>query len=185
MYKCPDHEQVDYKYHSCMNRHCPQCQNDRATTWLNKERQRLLNVRYFLVPFTVPDELRPLARSNQKLLYHLLFSQSWRAMSKLARNPRWLGGHIGTLGVLHTWTKVMGYHPHIHYLVPAGGLNADTPALRRDDNSIWVKAQDKFFLPVKALSRVFRAMMRDALAQIAPELFRQIPAIVWRKHWVA
>jgi hypothetical protein len=176
VYKCPDHEQVDYKYHSCMNRHCPQCQNDRATTWLNKERQRLLNVRYFLVTFTLPNELRPFARSNQKLIYHLLFLESWRAMSKLAQNPRWLGGRIGALGVLHTWTKVMGYHPHVHYLVPAGGLN--------DDNSVWVKAQNKFFLPVKALSRVFRAMMREALQQIAPELFRQIPASVWRKDWV-
>ena len=176
VYKCPDHDQFDYKYHSCMNRHCPQCQNDQATIWLYNEQQRLINVNYFLVTFTLPSELRPIARSNQKLFYHLLFSQSWRVMQKLASNPRWLGGYIGALGVLHTWTRTMTFHPHVHYLVPAGWLN--------DDNSIWVKAQDKFFLPVKALSRVFRAMFRDALQQLAPELFREIPQEVWRKCWV-
>lgn len=178
VYKCPEHDQHDYKYHSCMNRHCPQCQNDQATKWLKDERRRLLNVPYFLVTFTVPKELRSLARANQKLFYRLLFSESWRAMSRLAQNPRWLGGLIGALGVLHTWTKAMIFHPHVHYLVPAGGLT--------ENNDIWVRAQDRFFLPVKALSRVFRAMLRDALRQAAPELFATIPASVWRynKKWV-
>ena len=99
-------------------------------------------------------------------------------MSTLAKNPRWLGGLIGALGVLHTWTKMMSYHPHVHYLVPAGGL--------KDDNSLWVRSQDTFFLPVKALSSLFRAILRDALKQAAPELFATIPASVWRynKKWV-
>jgi len=178
VYKCPDHDQHDYKFHSCMNRHCPQCQTDQATKWLHKERKRLLNVPYFLVTFTVPEELRAIARSNQKLFYRLLFSESWRAMSTLAQNPRWVGGLIGALGVLHTWTKMMLFHPHVHYLVPAGGLN--------DDNSVWLRSQDTFFLPVKALSSVFRGMLRDALKQAAPELFATIPASVWRynKKWV-
>lgn len=178
VYKCPDHDQHDYKFHSCMNRHCPQCQTDQTTKWLHNERRRLLNVPYFLVTFTVPEELRALARSNQKLFYRLLFSESWRAMSTLAKNPRWLGGLIGALGVLHTWTKMMLFHPHVHYLVPAGGL--------KDDNSVWVRSQDNFFLPVKILSSVFRAMLRDALKKEAPELFATIPASVWRysKKWV-
>lgn len=176
VYKCPDHEQYAYKYHSCMNRHCPQCRHDQATRWLNNERRRLLKVDYFMVTFTVPKQLRSVFRSNQKLLYGLLFSESWRAMSKLARNPRWLGGLIGALGVLHTWTKVMIFHPHVHYLVPAGGLKAD--------NSVWVRTQDRFFLPVTALSRVFRGMLRDALRQSAPALFATIPASIWRKEWV-
>jgi len=176
VYECPDHHERDYKYHSCMNRHCPHCQNDQATRWLGKEQKRLLNVRYFLVTFTLPKELRSLTRSHQKLFYSLLFSESWRAMSKLARNPRWLGAKIGALAVLHTWTRIMGYHPHVHFLVPAGGLS--------DDSSTWIHAQMNFFLPVRGLSRLFRAMMRDALKDVAPELFEQIPAEVWRKSWV-
>lgn len=176
VYECPDHHELDYKYHSCQNRHCPQCQNDQATQWLSNEQQRLINVPYFLLGFTLPEKLRPVARSNQKLFYNLLFSQSWRAMSKLAQNPTWLGGSIGALAVLHTWTKMLYFHPHVHYLVPAGALS--------DDNMVWIKSQKKFFLPVKGLSRVFRAMMRDALKQLAPELFQQIPPSVWQKNWV-
>lgn len=176
VYKCPDHARFEYKYHSCMNRHCPQCQNDQATKWLSRERKRLLNVRYFLLTFTLPKELRTVARANQKLFYRLLFSESWRAMQKLARNPKWLGGRIGALGVLHTWTRTLTYHPHLHYLVPAGCLTEDPMA--------WIEAHKKFFLPVRALSRVFRAMLRDALKAAAPELFKQIPRAVWRKDWV-
>jgi hypothetical protein len=178
VYECPDHHEFDYKYHSCMNRHCPQCQNDQATQWLSNEQQRLINVPYFLVGFTLPEELRPFARSNQKLFYNLLFSESWRAMAKLAQNPKWLGGLIGALGVLHTWTKVMGQHPHVHYLVPAGAVS--------NDKKTWIRPQKKFFLPVKGkgLSKVFRAMLRDALKQQAPKLFQQIPPSVWRKKWV-
>ena len=177
VYECPDHHDVEYKYHSCYNRHCPQCQNDQASEWLANEQQRLFSVPYFLVTFTIPEQLRPVARSNQKLFYKLLFSQSWRAMALLANNPRWLGGIIGALGVLHTWTKILDYHPHIHYLVPAGALN--------DDRSVWIRPrQKKLLLPVKGLSRVFRGMIRDAIKQLAPQLFRQIPPIVWQKEWV-
>lgn len=176
VYECPEHHEVKYNYHSCMNRHCPQCQNDQASQWLANEQKRLFNVPYFLIGFTLPQQLRPFARSNQKLFYKLLFAQSWRALSKLARNPKWLGGLIGALAVLHTWTKTMIYHPHLHYLVPAGALN--------DDKSVWIRPHNKFFLPVSGLSNVFRAMMRDALREQAPDLFQQIPPIVWRKRWV-
>lgn len=176
VYECPDHHEFDYKYHSCQNRHCPECQNDQANQWLANEQTRLLNVPYFLVTFTIPEQLRPLARANQKLFYPLLFSESWHAMVKLANNPQWLGGKIGALGVLHTWTKTLMYHPHVHFLVPAGALN--------DDNTVWIKPQKKFLLPVKGLSRVFRAMMRDALKLLAPELFPLIPHNAWQKNWV-
>jgi hypothetical protein len=176
VYQCPDHDEYDYKYHSCYNRHCPQCQNDQATQWLAKEQNRLINIPYFFATFTLPEQLRPFARSNQKLFYKLLFSQAWSAMAKLALNPKWLGGLIGALGVLHTWTKVMNYHPHAHFLIPAGALS--------DDHSVWIRPQKKFFLPVKGLSRVFRAMFRETLKQQAPELFQKIPPIVWQKGWV-
>lgn len=176
VYECPDHHELDYKYHSCYNRHCPQCQNDQATAWLANEQKRLINIPYFLIGFTLPEQLRTFARSNQKLFYSLLFSESWRAMAKLAQNPKWLGGLIGALAVLHTWTKLMDYHPHVHYLVPAGALS--------DDKTVWIRPQKKFFLPVRGLSRVFRGMMRDALKEQAPDLFHQIPPIVWQKKWV-
>ncbi len=176
VYECPDFHEIEYKYHSCMNRHCPKCQNDQATQWLASEQKRLINVPYFLIGFTLPQQLRPFVRSNQKLFYRLLFSESWRAMSKLAQNPKWLGGNIGALAVLHTWTKTLMYHPHVHYLIPAGAIS--------NDQQIWIRAHKKFFLPVKILSRLFRAMIRDALKQMAPELFQQIPSEVWRINWV-
>ncbi len=175
VYKCLEDEKYEYKYHSCMNRHCLQCQNEQATKWLEKERKCLLAVPYFLVTFTLPQEVRAYARSNQKLFYKLLFSESWGCLKKLAANPKWLGGKIGALGILHTWTKAMAYHPHVHYLIPAGCVTED---------NFWIPAQKKFFLPVHALSKVFRGMMRDALRQKAPEFFSQIPAKTWRKGWV-
>jgi len=189
VYQCPERHRFEYKYHSCMNRHCPQCQNDQATKWLAKERKRLLNVRYFLITFTLPKELRTFARSNQELFYRLLFSESWRAIQKLAQHPRWRGSKawlkaldkrrnrkIGALGVLQTWTRTLTYHPHVHYLVPAGCVTENPTA--------WIEAHEKFFLPVPALSKLFRAMLRDSLKAEAPELFRQIPKAVWRKAWV-
>lgn len=175
VFKCFKDEKYEFKYHSCMNRHCLQCQNDQATKWLKKERKRLLGVPYFLVTFTLPQELRSFARCNQKLFYKLLFSESWGCLKKLAANPKWLGGKIGALGILHTWTKAMSYHPHVHYLIPAGCIAG---------NDFWMPSPQKFFLPVHALSRVFRAMMRDTLRQTAPEIFSQIPAKTWRKGWV-
>jgi hypothetical protein len=97
-------------------------------------------------------------------------------MAKLAADPKWLGGQIGALGVLHTWTKQMNYHPHAHFLAPAGAVS--------EDGSTWIRSHKKFFLPVKALSKIFRAMFRDALREKAPELFLQIPSIVWQKPWI-
>lgn len=169
------HEMV-YSYHSCMNRHCPKCQNDQAEEWLAKQRKLLLPVPYFLVTFTLPKELRPVARSNQKLIYRILFQTSAAAMQQLARDPKYLGGRMGAIGVLHTWTRTLTYHPHVHYLVPAIGVS--------DDLSTWMKTQKKFFLPVKALSKIFRAMFREALKKEAPELFARIPKAVWYRDWV-
>ena len=176
VYKCPDHDEFEYKYHSCMNRNCPQCQNDQAEKWLQKQRQRLINVPYFLVTFTLPKELRALARSNQKLFYRIMFYAAVLAMKKCARDPRFIGGAIGCMGVLHTWTRTLEYHPHIHFLIPAGGLSKD--------KLNWLPAiQKKFLFPVKALSKIYRAIIRDQL-KIEKALFAQAPNEVWRKKWV-
>ncbi len=176
IYECPEHHEFAYKYHSCMNRSCPKCQNNQAQAWLNKEQKRLINVPYFFVTFTLPEQLRPIARSHQKLIFNLMFAAAWQAMKKLALDKRLLGGLIGALAVLHTWTRTLIYHPHIHFLVPAGAIAKDL--------TTWLPAKKKFFLPVKALSKIFRAKMRDALKAEAEELFAHIPKQVWSKNWV-
>jgi len=176
LYACDDCGEYHYSYHSCQNRSCPKCQNDQAQEWLIKQGEKLLAVRYFLVTFTLPQELREIARSNQKLVYGLLFSESAAAMQKLAKDPKYVGGKLGFMGVLHTWKRDMNYHPHVHYLVPGGGLTMD--------GKKWRFTQKNFFLPVKALSKIFRAKFRDALKKTSPQLFAQIPVSVWKKDWV-
>src|SRR2546425_11198060 len=127
VYHCDQCKQYRYSYHSCKNRHCPKCQNDQANQWLEEQKSLLLPVTYFLVTFTLPAELRPLARSNQKTIYNLLFRASSAALLQLAQDPRFGGGRIGMVGVLHTWTRQLSYHPHVHYLVTGGGLPSGGP----------------------------------------------------------
>lgn len=173
IYQCTACSQTQYSYHSCRNRHCPQCQGDKAADWLARQQEMLLPVPYYLLTFTLPAELRPLARSHQRLFYDLLFRASAQATQQLAQNPRFLGGDIGMVGVLHTWGRALAYHPHVHYLMPAGAW----------DGHVWRRSKHKrFLLPVKTLSHLFRAKVRDAL-QATPH-FVQIPATVWRKLWV-
>jgi hypothetical protein len=174
VYHCPECDETIYQYHSCRNRHCPKCQNGKAYQWLEKQRDLLLPVPYFLLTFTLPDELRRIARSNQGLFYHLLFRASSEATQCLAQDPRFIGGRVGMVGVLHTWGRNLCYHPHVHYLVPAGGVAAD--------GQTWLPASKKFLLPVKALSKIFRAKFRDALRKT--DCFADIPADVWQKDWV-
>ena len=121
VYSCPQCEQVQYSYHSCRNRHCPKCQNDKAQEWLEAQRDLLLPVPYFMLTFTLPATLCEVVRSNQKLLYNLLFRISAAATQHLAKDPSFIGGQLGLVGILHTWGRNLAYHPHIHYLVPARG----------------------------------------------------------------
>ena len=175
VYECPDCGESRYLYHSCRNRHCPKCQNGNAQEWLEAQRDLLLPVPYFLLTFTLPAELRTLARSNQRLFYDLLFRTSAEAAQSLARDPRFVGGQLGLVGVLHTWGRNLAYHPHVHYLVPAGGVASD--------GETWLPARGaNFLLPVKALSRIFRARFRDALRD-TPH-FAHLPAGVWQQEWV-
>jgi hypothetical protein len=128
----------------------------------------------FLLTFTLPAGLREFARRQPRLIYDLLFRMSAEATQKLAQDPRFVGGQVGMVGVLHTWGRNLAYHPHVHYLVPAGGLAAD--------GKTWLAARQKFLLPVKALSRIFRAKMRQALAKL--DVDGLIPPDVWRQNWV-
>jgi len=164
-----------YAYHSCGNRHCPKCHRDQTERWLSKQRARLLPCPYYLVTFTLPNELRTLAFGHQKKVYGLLMRCAAAALQKLAADPRYLGGRLGCLGVLHTWTRAMLYHPHVHLLVTAGGLSAD--------GSQWIQPKNPAFLvPVRALSVLFRAKMRAALKKAG--LLDQVPPRVWKKNWV-
>jgi hypothetical protein len=174
VYHCPDCDEVEYRYHSCRNRHCPQCQQGLAQQWLARQQALLLPAPYFLLTFTLPASLRRLARQNQKLIYNLLFRTAATATQKLAHDPRFVGGQIGMVGILHTWARDLSYHPHVHFLVPAGGLDRNT--------NCWRSANDSFLVPVKALSPIFRAKFRDALQQT--DLFDQVPAALWQQDWV-
>jgi len=173
IYRCSQCAATHYSYHSCQNRHCPKCQAQNGQTWLEKQTELLLPTPYFLLTFTVPQELRRLIRTHQKRLYNILFRTSAKATQQLARDPRWVGGKIGMVGVLHTWGRNLVYHPHVHYLVPAGGLT---------EQGEWQATSHNFLVPVKALSRIFRAKFRDALQQT--DWFDSIPANVWRDEWV-
>src|SRR5437899_369428 len=165
VYYCNQCQTERYSYHSCQNRHCPKCQNDQANEWLQAQQQLLLPVPHFLVTFTLPEELRAVARSNQKTIYHLLFGAASQALLKLAQDPRFVGARLGLVGVLHTWTRQLIYHPHLHYIVTGGGLT---------DDGHWRTARKDFLVPVKALSPIFRAKFRDHLKNT--DLFAAVPS---------
>jgi hypothetical protein len=135
-------------FNSCRNRHCPKCQGNARAKWLAARSAELLPVPYFHVVFTLPHEFSALVLQNKRLLYDLLYRTSAATMLELARDPKHLGADIGFLGVLHTWGQNLEHHPHVHYIVPAGGLALD--------GSRWIDSSRRFFLPVKALSRLFR-----------------------------
>ena len=174
VYYCPHCEETCYSYHSCRNRHCPKCQHDAAQTWLEKQRDLLLPVPYFLVTFTLPAKLRDVARRHQQVIYDLLFRTSAEALQQLALDPRFVGGRIGLVGVLQTWTRDLRFHPHVHFLVPGGGL--------APDGETWRRAKNYFFVHVKPLARLFRAKFRDALRKT--DLFAQVTPTIWSQDWV-
>jgi len=174
LYECPAcHEQV-YSYHSCKNRHCPKCGQEAAQVWLEQHQLLLLPVPYFLVTFTLPEGLRKVARRNQQLIYNLLFRTAAEALQQLAADPRFVGGQVGTMGVLQTWTRDLRYHPHIHCLVPGGGLS--------EDGQRWLSIPTSFLVRVEPLGLLVRAKFRDGLRKT--DLFHQVPTAVWSQAWV-
>jgi hypothetical protein len=176
-------------YNSCRNRHCPKCQYIKQLLWVDKLKNRLLPTRYFHVVFTVPEFMNGLFYINQRACYDMLFKASAYAIQKTAGNPAFLGVQSASLSVLHTWGQSLNYHPHIHSLVPAGGMDAD--------GQEWIHAPKKFFVPVEALSKIFRAkfyaLMEQALKKqllIIPEkdylLYKEIKGFrqkVYAKLW--
>ena len=163
-----------YAYHSCRNRHCPKCHGDQSERWLAQQLTHLLPCPYFLLTFTLPAELRPLAFANQKKVYHLLLRCAGAALQKLALDPQYLGGRLGALAVLHTWTRAMRYHPHAHLLVTGGALS--------HDGNEWLAGNPAFLMPEAALAEIFRAKLCAALKKAG--LLAQVPRQVWKKDWV-
>jgi hypothetical protein len=176
-------------YNSCRNRHCPKCQYIKQLLWVDKLKNRLLPTRYFHVVFTVPEFLNGLFYINQRACYDMLFKASSYAIQKTACNPAFLGAQSGNVSVLHTWGQSLNYHPHIHTLVPAGGIDPD--------GQEWINASKKFFVPVKALSKIFRANLFELLQRaIAKETLvipqqdallygalKSFKKMVYRKLW--
>ena len=159
--KCVRCGHLTASYNSCRNRHCPKCQGNVRAKWLAARSAELLPVPYFHIVFTLPHELSALVLQNKRLLYDLLFRASAASLLELARDPKHLGADIGFLGVLHTWGQNLQVHPHVHYIVPAGGL--------APDGSRWIDSSPRFFLPVQALSKVFCGKFCEELR----ELFKQ------------
>jgi hypothetical protein len=135
-------------YNSCRNRHCAKCQTNARDKWLAAREKELLAMRYVHVVFTLPHQLSRLALSNKKVVYDLLFRASAATLLEIAAEPKHLGAEIGFMSVLHSWGQTVLHHPHVHCVIPAGGLSLD--------HQRWVRPRYPFFLPVKVLSRVFR-----------------------------
>ena len=149
--------QCDYtriSYNSCRNRHCPKCQNTERARWLESRQGELLPVEYFHLVFTLPDEMARIAFYNKETVYGILFGAAAETLLTIARDPKHLGCEIGFFGILHTWGQNLLHHPHIHFVIPGGGIGPDLQ---------WVSCHPGFFLPVKVLSRLFRRLFLEAL----------------------
>jgi hypothetical protein len=176
VYSCPDCGHHHFSYHSCNNRHCPQCGAEDADQWLADHQALLLPIPYFLVTFTVPEPRRAWIHSHPQRGCDRPFAASATALQDLASNPRRLGASLGMLGILHTWSRTLIYHPHVHYLVPAGGLSPDG---RR-----WIASRPDFLFRVEALSDRCRTLFGQQLEKEAPGALAEIPPKVWKQRWV-
>src|SRR5215469_15103316 len=179
-------------YNSCRNRHCPKCQSLERARWLDQRQSELLSVHYFHVVFTVPSELAGLLLQNRKVGYNILFRATAETLLRIAADPKHLGARIGFLAILHTWGQTLLHHPHIHCVIPGGGISPD--------NTQWISCSNRFFLPVRVLSRLFRRLFLDylndafkagrlefhgTLAHLSdPAIFARLLAKSRRKKWV-
>jgi hypothetical protein len=179
-------------YNSCRNRHCNKCQTQARCRWIDARKQELLQTRYFHVVFTLPHELHTLVLQNQTELYNLLFRTVAETLREVARNPEHLGAEIGFFGILHTWGQNLLFHPHIHCVIPGGGISTDKER--------WIHPLYPFFLPVKALGKVFRGKFVDGLRRAyrkkqlihagsiqhleKPQCFSAFLRTLFRQNWV-
>ena len=179
-------------YNSCRNRHCPKCQTQARQRWIAARKEELLETRYFHVVFTLPHELQALILQNETELYSLLFRAVADTLLEVAANPEHLGAEIGFFGILHTWGQNLLFHPHIHCVIPGGGLSPD--------HAHWIHPRYSFFLPIKVLRKVFRGKFVDGLKRMHrqgclifagsiermanPKCFAAFLRTLFRQHWV-
>ena len=175
MDRCPSCGYEKPSYNSCRNRHCPKCQTFSKERWIDAQKANLLDVGYFHVVFTVPQELNPLIYSNQRDCYNLLFRCVAETLQELAGDKKYLGAAIGHTAVLHTWGQNLCFHPHIHCIVPSGGLTA---------LGKWQSSRKKFFLPVRVLSRKFRGKFLALLKLKLPDVDQNLLNLCYQKEWV-
>lgn len=179
--KCNDCGHIHISYNSCRNRHCPKCNGLKKEKWIIERQQDLLPVKYFHVVFTLPHVLNSLILKYQKELYHLLFRTAWSVVKTFSEDEKYLGAKTGMTSVLHTWGKDLSFHPHLHCIVPGGGL---------DENGNWkeTRTEGKFLFPVKAMSQVFRARFVSGLREFAKEenicLSKSLTDKLFEKEWV-
>ena len=174
LWRCDQCSAERFSYHSCKNRSCPKCHADQTERWLHARRAEMLPSLYFHVTVTVPEELREVLRANQRDGYAMLMKAAAEAIIELARDPRHVGGTVGVLAVLHTWTQQLAFHPHVHCLVTGGGVS--------DDGLLWHPARNDFLVPAKALAKLVRGKLRAAFAARRPDLV--LPEAAWSKPWV-
>jgi hypothetical protein len=185
-----EHERV--AYNSCRNRHCPKCQSLARAEWIEHRQSELLNCQYFHVVFTLPEEIGAIAYQNKAVVYSLLFQATAETLRTIGADPRHLGADIGFFAILHTWGQNLMHHPHLHCVVPGGGLSRNKQR--------WIPCRRDFFLPVRVLSRFFRRRFLEMLnsafkagelhfsSALAPlqnrDAFQQYLAPLWKKEWV-
>ena len=175
LYRCAHCGREHFVYHSCNHRACPRCGNAQASQWIARQKRKLLPVPYWLITFTVPEGLRDWLRSHQRPGYGALLKESALTLQEVASRPKYLGAELGFLSVLHTWGRQLQFHPHVHCVVPGGGLS--------EDQLRWVQPKSPaFFLPQIVLAARFRTRLKAALL-CHPEA-RDIPAEVWSQKWV-
>ncbi len=162
-----------YRYHSCRNRHCPKCHTSETAAWLDKRQSELLPTSYYHLVFTLPEALRGLVRRHQKALLGCLMSAAAHSLQTLAADPRYVGGEMAILAVLHTWSRALIYHPHVHCLVPAGGLAED---------GTWYPARKGYLVPVAALSVIYQAKFMKMARKALPEV--TFSETLWDTPWV-
>ncbi len=174
VYHCDHCDREHWVGRSCGNRHCATCQADKTAEWLAKQAQRLLPVQHFLVTFTVPEELRPTLRAHQQAGYDALFAAGSETIRKLLAG-RWLGtSKVGFFGVLHTWGRdPMVYHPHVHFVVPGGGVS--------EDGAKWLATPTNFLFPEACAAVIYRAKLCEALQNAG--LLKDVPRDIWQRRW--
>ena len=176
LYACHDCQTIQPVPCCCGNRHCPTCQQNKSDQWLHKQMENLLPTHYFLLTITLPQGLRDVARSHQKIVYAAMFSCAHGALRKLAKDNRFIGStRIGYLSVLHTWGSMLQYHPHIHLVIPGGAVSEKADQ--------WISSRQDLFVHTKPLANIFRAKFRDDMKK--NRLFDKIDPHVWKQKWVA